>query len=134
MSWEWIAALTGGPAGTAVLGWVFRRRLRAAGTSSWVARRLNAEGALARCREDGRDMEASFARQEAALLREIAARDREIGYLMAAIERLNRSATEVLSARSEGLLTTSGSSPNAPSPSPAPSPSSPPKPPPTTVP
>ena len=139
---KWLIAPGGLLAGAAA--WLFRRRL----SGSWIGRRLAAERALGTCQQDLIDLEASFARQESTLLREIAGRDREVAsrdreiavrdrevdYLMRALERLTSSATEVIEVHDAGLLRTSANSPSAPSPSPAPSPTSPEKPPPSTVP
>lgn len=147
--WKWLLGPTGLLAGLAA--WLFRRRL----SGSWIGRRLAAENALAQCQERERDLMASFDRQEATLLREIAGRDREvasrdreiaardqvvatrdreIGYMMAALERLNRSAAEVLEVHDPASLRTSDPSPTGHSPSPAPSPTSPAKPPASTAP
>lgn len=139
MDWGVLAKWLLGPTGllAAVATWLFRRRH---GSGSWIGRRLNAEKDLVSCQQEMRDQQASFDRQEATLLREIAGRDREIAtrdreiaYLMAATERLSRSAEQVIETHDAGLLQISAPSPNAPSPSPTPSPTSPAKPPPSTV-
>lgn len=128
MNWEsWLKWLIG-PTGalTLIVGWLLRRRH---GSGSWIGRRLNAEKDLIACLEEATNREARFARQEVSAQRELEARDREIGYLMAALERLSASAEQVIETHDAASLATSAPSPSAPSPSPAPSPTSPAKPP-----
>lgn len=128
--WAWLT--TGGTSLlVALLGYLKRGRIRQGISASWIARRLNVERDLIRCRAEIADMAASYQRQRSDMAAELATRDREREYLKLVISVLTEEAEKVLKARREGLVTTSDASPSAPSPSPASSPNSPTKPTPT---
>lgn len=105
MDWTWLTALIGGPAGAALLGWLGRRRLERA--NLWMRRRLAAEQGLATCQEELENQAASFARQEAGLMREIAQRERERDNLVSALKQLADAVDVVNRSRNAGLLTPS---------------------------
>lgn len=132
MTWDDLWKYLLGPTGllAAVATWLFRRRR---GSGSWIGRRLNVERALIACQEETTRREGEFSRQTAATNRELEARDREIAYLMGALNRINTSAAEVLEVHHDAAsAATSSPSPTAPTTSPAPSPTSPARPPTST--
>jgi hypothetical protein len=111
--------------GAAIAGYLMRRRASGDGTllrdrltSSWISRRLAAEGNLARCEDERRNDQASFTRQ-------LADREAEITYLVAKTQRLMSEGRAVMAAVDHVSVLPSEPSPAVPTKSPTPSPNSP---------